>query len=102
MKIYRYKFLVGLGLAFLFALPNSALSAPGDEKHVLASSAITAASYQGFKNQNIRYPALYSVSLALLAGIAKEASDEKFSGSDMKWNAVGIGLGLLPIAYWEF
>ena len=88
-------------LSSLVFVSNFAWAAKGDTEHVVASAGITLVSYAVLKDR-VEHPVWWSIGIAVAAGLAKESIDDEFSESDLKYDAIGIGIALVPIVYWEF
>jgi putative lipoprotein len=65
--------------------------------HLGASAALSSGGYLGASllTESVPLRMASGAALALSLGLAKEVHDERFSGKDMAWNALGTATGLL-------
>jgi hypothetical protein len=72
---------------------------PDKQKHITATAAIsfTASSIASSKNFTPLESTLIGIGTGMLVGILKEATDDSFSGGDLKADLLGSCIGVVPL-----
>ncbi len=79
-------------------------NAPDKKKHMEISAVIGGALETARLNHSSKLNEIHIFALAMLPGLAKEATDPTWSNNDIKADAVGVMLGIITAKYltWRF